>query len=121
VSDVVEKCCECICGSAGVAGSKWGNFSLRWVDIWKRGERSEIFGFDEISTVPDRGNDTGVGDWGVGDGVLVKFAVFAVAVMPRWISARMSRFCVKTFDRSARVMPVLREVMTSGVMQMRER
>lgn len=121
MSDVVEKCCECICGSAGVAWLKWGDFSLRWVDIWKRGERSEIWGFDEISTVPERGNDTGVEDWGVGDGVLVQFAVFAVAVIPRWISARMSGFCVETFDRSARVMPVLREAMTSEVIQMRER
>jgi len=74
---------------------------------------------DEISKLPDRGNDTGVEDWGFGDGVLVQFAILAVAVMPRWISARMSGFCVETFDRSARVMPVLREVIASGVMQMR--
>ncbi len=72
-------------------------------------------------TVPDRGNDTGVEDRGFCDGVLVQFAVFAVAVMPRCISARMSGFCVRNFDRSARVMPVLREAMTSRLMQMRER
>jgi hypothetical protein len=76
-------------------------------------EGSEILGFDEIRAVPDRGNDTGVEDWGVGDVVLVQFAVFAVAVMPRWISARTSGFWVGTLDRSARVMPVLREAMTS--------
>jgi hypothetical protein len=120
VSDVVEKCCECICGCIGVAGLKWGDFSLRWVDIWKRGERSEILAVDEISRLPDRENDTGVEDWGFGDGVVGQFAVFAVAVMPRWISARMRGFCVETFDRSARVMPVLREVMTSWMMQVRE-
>ena len=76
---------------------------------------------DEIRAVPDRGNDTGVDDWGVGDVVLVQFAVFAVAVMPRWISARTSGLWVGTLDRSARVMPVFREAMTSRVMQMRER
>jgi hypothetical protein len=47
---------------------------------------------------------------------LGQFAVFEVAVIPRWISDRTSECCVGIFDRKARVMPVLRGAMARILM-----
>jgi hypothetical protein len=47
---------------------------------------------------------------------LVQLLVFAVAAIPRW----MSWLCPATFDRRARVMPVLSGAIAKEMMQVKE-
>ena len=75
----------------------------RFFDIW-------------IDDKPESGKGAEDGDLVVELLALGQFAVFEVAVIPRWISDRTSECCVGIFDRKARAMPVLRGAMARILM-----
>jgi hypothetical protein len=84
--------------------------------LWKSRKREDERSVDkEIRrwNKPDRGKDADDAGFVV---VVVECAVLAVAAMPRWISLRTSGLCTATFDRSARVMLVLRGAMATEIL-----